>query len=91
MIDYSDQAKKAMQLYHSTLPEKDRRLYAAVEAIKLGYGGTTYISELLEIDRGTIIDGIKELTNTALHQEIPPKKQRRPGGGAKKNFKTTGT
>ena len=91
MVDYSVQAKKAMQRYHSSLPEKDRRHYAAVEAIKMGYGGTTYISELLDIDRGTIIDGMKELLSTTFDQEIPPKKQRRPGGGAKKNFKTTGT
>lgn len=89
MIDYSDQAKKAMQLYCSSLPEKDRRHYAAVEAIKLGYGGTTYISKLLDISRRTVIGGVKELKSRTLLQQIPPKKQRRPGGGAKKNLKTT--
>jgi hypothetical protein len=28
--------------FYNTLSEKDRRRYAAIEALKLGWGGTTY-------------------------------------------------
>ena len=28
---------------YNTLSEKDKRLYAAIEAIKIGHGGITYI------------------------------------------------
>ena len=50
-----------MRLHYSRLSEKDCRHYAAVEAIKLGHGGNTYISRVLEVDRNTIIQGKKEL------------------------------
>lgn len=76
-----------MQLHYSRLSEKDRRHYAAIEAIKLGHGGTTYISKILAVDRNTIIEGKKELTALACYEQIPPEKQRRPGGGRKKNGK----
>jgi hypothetical protein len=39
---------------HNNLQEKDKRHYAAVEAIKLGYGGIKYISSLLSCTRQTI-------------------------------------
>lgn len=76
-----------MQLHYSRLSEKDRRHYAAIEAIKLGHGGTTYISKILAVDRNTIIEGKKELIALACYEQIPPEKQRRPGGGRKKNGK----
>lgn len=74
-----------MQLYYSRLSEKDRRHYAAVEAIKLGHGGVTYISRVLAIDRNTIIRGKKELQALAAYeQNVPAQRQRRVGGGRKK-------
>lgn len=87
--EYSDKTKLLMQLYYSRLSEKDRRHYAAVEAIKLGHGGTTYISRVLAVDRNTIIQGKKELMALAEHPQIHEDKQRRPGGGRKKNGKTS--
>ena len=72
-----------MRLHYSRLREKDRRQYAAVEAIKPGYGGLTYISRLLCVDRKTIIEGKKELLKMAAQQEQTDK-QRRSGGGRKK-------
>jgi len=72
-----------MRLHYSCLREKDRRQYAAVEAIKLGYGGVTYISRLFCVDRKTIIEGKKELLKMAAQQEQTDK-QRRSGGGRKK-------
>ena len=84
-LDYSEETKLLMQLHYSRLSEKDRRHYAAVEAIKLGHGGVTYISRVLAIDRNTIIQGKKELRALAVYeQNVPAQRQRRVGGGRKK-------
>lgn len=82
---FSDKTKILMQLLYSRLSEKDRRQYAALEALKFGRGGTTYISEVLAVNRNTIIQGIKELTSQTT--VIPAGRQRRVGGGRKKNDK----
>lgn len=73
-----------MQLHYSRLSEKDRRQYAALESLKLGRGGITYISKVLGVDRKTILQGRKELTEE-LDVFILPGRQRRAGGGRKKN------
>ena len=79
-----------MRLHYSHLQEKDRRQYAAVEALKLGYGGVTYISKLLSIDRNTIMEGKKELlVMTSQQNPFSVKKQRRAGGGRKKKDSTS--
>ena len=76
-----------MQLHYSHLSEKDRRHYAALESLKLGRGGTTYISKLLCVDRNTIIQGRKELIIALEFSPLPQRKQRKAGGGRKKNGK----
>jgi hypothetical protein len=88
ITEYSEKTKILMVLHHSRLSEKDRRHYAAIEAIKLGRGGIAYISEILGVDRDTVSQGEKELL--ALMGDSPPAeihRQRRPGGGRKKNDK----
>jgi hypothetical protein len=50
-----------MRMFHASLSEKDRRRYAAVEAAKLGHGGTEYISCLLGCDPKTIRQGQQDL------------------------------
>jgi len=77
-----------MQLHYSRLSEKDRRQYAALESLKLGRGGIKYISKVLEVDRGTILQGRKELTSD-LTAPIPLGKQRKVGGGRKKKQRKT--
>jgi len=84
MIKYDKKTEMIMQLHFSRLSEKDRRHYAAVEALKFERGGNTYISNLLGIDRGSIIQGIKELT-LSTEEPLPSGRQRRPGAGRKKN------
>ncbi len=87
MIEYSEKTKMLMVLHYSRLSEKDRRQYAAIEAIKLGYVGITYVSKLFGINRDTISEGKKELL--ALSKEpVLERRQRRSGGGRKKNDKT---
>lgn len=74
-----------MKKVYSNLSEKDKRLYAAVEALKLPHGGIRYISELLGCDRKTIQRGIKELKNPRMIQK---KQIRKKGGGRKAKIKT---
>ena len=40
---YSKELEQILQLHCSRLSEKEKRHYAALEALKLGYGGKTYI------------------------------------------------
>lgn len=58
---YTSEVEEGMQLFAATLNERDFRRYAAIEALKLEYGGIAYISELLAIDPKTITKGIKEI------------------------------
>jgi hypothetical protein len=84
MEGFSEKTIMLMQLHYSRLSEKDRRQYAALESLKLGRGGTTYISKILAVDRKTILVGRKELT-AELQDFVPRNRQRRIGGGRKKN------
>ena len=46
--------KSLVNRYYQSLPEKDRRRYAGIEAIKLGYGGISYSHRVLGCDYRTI-------------------------------------
>ena len=81
--EFSEKTLMLMQLHYSRLSEKDRRQYAALESLKLGRGGITYISKVLGVDRKTIQQGRKELTED-LEFFIPRGRQRKKGGGRKK-------
>ncbi len=61
--------------------EKDKRKYAAIEAMKLGHGGQKYISSVLGCHFQTVMAGIDEITNGT---ETPECRIRKPGGGKKK-------
>jgi len=82
---YSLEVEDLMIKYYKSLPEKDRRHYAALEAIKLGHGGTNYISRVLRLDKKILIKAKEELKSPNLFEQIPVGKQRRQGGGRKKN------
>ncbi len=61
MQKYSPEHERKMKLHYHSLSEKDRRRYAAIEALKLGYGGKTYIANLFCCSRKTILTGIREI------------------------------
>ena len=44
MEDYSAAVEGQMTRFYRSLNERDRRRYAAVEAVKLGYGGIEYVA-----------------------------------------------
>ena len=56
-MTYSPEIEHSMRMFHDSLSEKDRRRYAAIEAAKLGHGGTEYVATLLGCDPKTIRQG----------------------------------
>ena len=77
---YDSIVKTQMISFYNFLSEKAKRLYAAAEAIKLPYGGITYIANLFGCDRKTINRGIDELKNPEI---IEKDRDRKKGGGRK--------
>ena len=78
MENFSKAIIDLMIKYFSSLNEKDKRRYAAIEAVKLGHGGIKIISSILNIDPKTIAKGIKELREQAIEKD---KRIRKKGGG----------
>ena len=58
---YPKEIESAMSLFYLSLSERDRRRYAAVEAVKLGHGGILYLSDLFGCSERTIRNGLDEL------------------------------
>jgi hypothetical protein len=75
-----------MQTYYESLSERNRRQYAAIEAIKFDWGGRTYIGQLLNLSQKTLRKGIEEVQNPPAPMDWDPKRQRKPGGGRKVFF-----
>lgn len=71
--------KAALIIFYSTLNEKQRRLYAGYESLKIGHGGDKRIGELLDIDKKTVAKGRQEL----LGGKTEVDNIREPGGGRK--------
>jgi len=82
---YNTETELLILLHYRQLSERDRRHYAAIEAVKLGRGGVSYISKLLGMSRTTIIEGRKQLELLAhCGGQLLVKRQRKAGGGRKK-------
>jgi len=74
-----DELRAAIVLFFSLLDEKQRRLYAGLEALKTGRGGDARIATLLGLDAGTVSRGRREL----LAQDVEVGRVRGAGGGRK--------
>jgi hypothetical protein len=58
---YGAQVERQMVNFYRSLSEKDRRRYAAVEAVKLGHGGQVYLAGLFGCDPDTIATGSRDV------------------------------
>lgn len=85
MAGYPAEIEQQMQRYYQSLSEKDSRRYAAIEAVKLGYGGVSYIRGLFGCDYYTITFGMNELEDEAAMAQVSI---RRGGGGRKSALET---
>lgn len=75
----TEESKAALIIFFSTLDEKQRRLYAGYESLKIGRGGDKLISEILQMDRKTVAKGRQEL----LGGKVDVDTVRKAGGGRK--------
>jgi len=57
----TEEAKATLLLFCSMLDERQRRLYAGLESLKLGHGGDAHIASLLGMDPHTVARGRREL------------------------------
>lgn len=74
-----NELKAAIIIFYSILNEKQRRLFAGLESMKIGRGGDTMIAELLGLNIKTVAKGRKELLSDVINVDTI----REPGGGRK--------
>ena len=65
----SQELNAAIILFYSLLDEKQRRLYAGLEAFKLGHGGDRKIAAFLDMDVHTVARGRRELFGGEVQRE----------------------
>jgi chromatin segregation and condensation protein Rec8/ScpA/Scc1 (kleisin family) len=81
-MKYEKEIENAMVKHFNSLNERERRKYAAIEAIKLDHDGKGYLVSLFKISYKTIKRGIFELSQPDI---LPENKCRKAGGGRKKS------
>ena len=75
----NEEMKAAMVLFLSMLDEKQRRIYAGLESLKLGYGGNQRIADFIGMDPHTVAKGRRELEE----RDVDIERIRKAGGGRK--------
>jgi hypothetical protein len=75
--EVSQELKAAIILLFSLLDEQQRRLYAGLEAHKLGHGGDLQIAEFFGLDVHTVARGRRELFG----EKVQRQRVRKRGGG----------
>ena len=84
---YSNSIESEMKRFYKSLSEKDKRRYAAIEAQKLGWGGISYVMQLLGCSRNTIIKGLEDLEKMD-SETLNSSRSRKKGGGRKSILST---
>jgi hypothetical protein len=74
---YSSDVECVIRKTFDVLSERERRCYAAAEAVKLGHGGVRYLATVLGCDEKTIRRGVRELDQLV---QLPPGRSRKKGG-----------
>ncbi len=86
LTPYPSEVERFIKETYSRLSEKEKRAYAAVEALKLPRGGKAYIMELLGCSKMTLYRGIHELENP---ETVPNDRIRKIGAGRKSVIEPT--
>jgi transposase len=73
--------KRRFELVAPSLDERTRRLVAAAEAVAIGWGGVSRVSQATGVSRRAISQGITELQEPRM---VGTGRVRRPGGGRKR-------
>jgi hypothetical protein len=77
------------RLLGRSLNEFQRRHWAALEAVKIGRGGLTIVSQALRISPNTIKRGIHEIATGQADSYSPTNSRIRKPGGGRKSKKTS--
>jgi len=77
-----NEIKAAIILLYSMLDEKQRRLYAGLESLRVGHGGDRQVAKLLALNEKTVAKGRKELLEG--RSQLIPQEER---GVAERQFK----
>jgi hypothetical protein len=75
-----EELRAAIGRFFSILDEKQRRLYAGLESLRLGYGGDRRIAEFAGMDPHTVAKGRREL----IEPDFEIDRIRKAGGGRKR-------
>jgi hypothetical protein len=86
---YPPEVEERMRRFYHSLNEKERRLFAGLEALRIGHGGRIYIADVLGRSRNTVSKGACEMSD--LPQKQVEQFIRQPGGGRKSYEITWGT
>lgn len=86
---YPPEVEERMRRFYHSLNEKERRLFAGLEALRIGHGGRNYIADVLGCSRNTVSKGACEMSD--LPQKQVEQFIRQPGGGRKSYEFTWGT
>lgn len=78
---YPPEIEERMRRFYHSLNEKERRLFAGLEALRMGHGGRNYIANVLGCSRNTVSKGACEISD--LPQKQVEQFIRQPGGGRK--------
>ena len=76
---YPPGVEQAMLVTYASLNERQRRLYAANEALKLGHGGVGFVARLFDCHRKTVQRGLADLRKS--ESSLPPIQARKKGAG----------
>jgi hypothetical protein len=82
-MDTITQLRAKYQRLQPVLNERQRRLWAATEALALGRGGITWVAQATGLARMNLRAGVRELRQQegAAQAALGPERVRRPGGG----------
>jgi hypothetical protein len=82
-MDIVAQLKTKYEQLGPLLNERQRRLWAAAEALALGRGGITWVAQATGLSRPTVRAGIRQLRQQQRQPDavLPSERVRRPGGG----------
>jgi hypothetical protein len=80
IVPYPSGVEAAMRKIFDSLSERERRLYAAAESLKLGHGGLGYLTRLFDCDPKTIRRGLLDLQHDS---ELSPGQSRKKGVAGK--------
>ena len=83
LMRFDETTEQRIRNVFPTLSEKDRRRFAAIQAVQLGHGGISDVAEVLGCSIRTISLGIEELDQ--LPEQDTPRRVRREGAGRPKN------